>query len=695
MSLTKKVRRPSLTTVHKLIKIMTTIAQDVAAKFAVAFVAVAMIFTLFATPAQAQEQSIEDLQALINSLMAQISELEGGVSGGDSMMSSSVCPYTWTRDLSQGSEGADVMKLQQFLNDNPDTRVAATGAGSAGMETMFFGPATAAAVSKFQVAYRAEVLTPAGLVNPTGYFGPSTRAKANALCVAAPVMDDEDDGVMDDEDEDEDDTDMSLSGEASLDTFEIDGADEDEIEEGKDDQVVAELTVEFEDGDAEISRIDVKFVQSGAEAADAFEAISLWVDGDKVAEQVADDEDDYQSDEQTMRFSGLDIVAMEDEEVEILVAVSTQNGLDSEELGTWTVSVESMRFFDADGVATTETTGFDAFTDTETFTIEEEGTDDELTARTNSNDPDATTLPVEDDSDSDEYTVFIFSLDTDDSDNDIELDRIDLEITTVQNTTAADAGFNDLVDDAELVIGGVSIDDYSVTSGDATTAGTVTVSFDVDGDVVLDAGEEVDVELVLTFNSLPTDEEGATIQAAIAGLSTSNIDAEGADNLGDTQLSGSATGEVHTLRTEGLILTIEDVTTTISQEDQGTSGDVDVLEAVFEFEVTAFEEDFFTDEDADVVNYRLLVDGVAAPAASSSATLTIRDADDAATADEKLSEGQAVSYTFTVETDESVSGSVEVVIDGINYSADDNNTEELTVSADPEDDWTSSARLVN
>src|SRR6056297_827 len=114
---------------------MTTIVKDVAAKFAIATVAVAMIFSMSAMPALAQEQSIEDLQALINSLMEQIAELEGQVGGGDdSMSSSSVCPYTWTRDLSQDSTGADVMKLQQFLNENPDLRVAATGAGSPGME---------------------------------------------------------------------------------------------------------------------------------------------------------------------------------------------------------------------------------------------------------------------------------------------------------------------------------------------------------------------------------------------------------------------------------------------------------------------------------------------------------------------------------------------------------------------------------
>jgi peptidoglycan hydrolase-like protein with peptidoglycan-binding domain len=126
-----------------------------------------MIFSAFVTPAKAA--TAEELQKMINDLMAQMAALQGGSTTGSS--AAGVCPYTWTRDLKTGATGADVQMLQKFLNANADTRVAATGAGSAGMETTTFGPATAAAVSKFQVMHRADILTPAGLTNPTGFFG--------------------------------------------------------------------------------------------------------------------------------------------------------------------------------------------------------------------------------------------------------------------------------------------------------------------------------------------------------------------------------------------------------------------------------------------------------------------------------------------------------------------------------------------
>ncbi len=84
---------------------------------------------------------------------------------------------SFTRALSIGSTGEDVRLLQKVLNSDPSTTVAASGAGSPGMETTRFGPATEAAVKKFQVKYSI-----AKVGNPGyGYVGPATRAKLNTL----------------------------------------------------------------------------------------------------------------------------------------------------------------------------------------------------------------------------------------------------------------------------------------------------------------------------------------------------------------------------------------------------------------------------------------------------------------------------------------------------------------------------------
>jgi hypothetical protein len=86
---------------------------------------------------------------------------------------------SWSRSLKVGSRGADVKDLQMFLNMCADTKVANSGAGSPGMETTYFGPATKAAVIKFQAAR--------GVSPQSGLFGPLSRAKAAELQASSNV----------------------------------------------------------------------------------------------------------------------------------------------------------------------------------------------------------------------------------------------------------------------------------------------------------------------------------------------------------------------------------------------------------------------------------------------------------------------------------------------------------------------------
>ncbi|MES2985827.1 MAG: peptidoglycan-binding protein [Patescibacteria group bacterium] len=80
--------------------------------------------------------------------------------------------YTFTRDLKLGMTQNDVKKLQQFLNTHGFV-VAQTGNGSPTKESTYFGPATRAALIKFQRFYK---ITPS-----QGYFGFITRAFINKL----------------------------------------------------------------------------------------------------------------------------------------------------------------------------------------------------------------------------------------------------------------------------------------------------------------------------------------------------------------------------------------------------------------------------------------------------------------------------------------------------------------------------------
>lgn len=90
--------------------------------------------------------------------------------------------YVFTTNLSVGTTSDAVKQLQMVLNSNSATALAVSAGsnGSAGYETTYFGPATAAAVVKFQ--------TSKGISPTAPQVGPMTRKALNDMCAAGPVV---------------------------------------------------------------------------------------------------------------------------------------------------------------------------------------------------------------------------------------------------------------------------------------------------------------------------------------------------------------------------------------------------------------------------------------------------------------------------------------------------------------------------
>jgi len=146
--------------------------------FVAAFALVAaMVMTLAAPAAHAAltESQIQSILSLLSSFGADqttIDNVNASLRGqpspgsGSSGSAGASCSQ-FTRDLTLGSTGADVQALQNLLNSN-GFQVAASGAGSPGNESEYFGALTQAALAKWQAAK--------GVNPPAGYFGPLTRA---------------------------------------------------------------------------------------------------------------------------------------------------------------------------------------------------------------------------------------------------------------------------------------------------------------------------------------------------------------------------------------------------------------------------------------------------------------------------------------------------------------------------------------
>ncbi|TSC67972.1 MAG: Pry3p [Parcubacteria group bacterium Gr01-1014_72] len=108
---------------------------------------------------------------------AKLAEVFGGAGGGPPAAEAPKPSAALTRHLSRGIRSGEVLLVQQILNRDPDTRIAESGPGSSGNETIFFGPATQSAVERFQVKYGIAEAGDPGY----GRVGPKTRVKLTEL----------------------------------------------------------------------------------------------------------------------------------------------------------------------------------------------------------------------------------------------------------------------------------------------------------------------------------------------------------------------------------------------------------------------------------------------------------------------------------------------------------------------------------
>ena len=604
-----------------------TKTSTVASKAFVAIVAAAMVFSLVAPAAKAA--TAEELQAQITALMAQIAALSGGTTT-TTTTTTSVGAYTFTRSLTLGSTGADVTALQTYLISKGH----AIAAGATG----YFGAQTAAAVAAWQTAN--------GIAPAAGYFGPVSQAKYMAMMASTPTT-----PTTPGTTPTTPGTTTTLKGEADLTDFTADDADDDSLNEGANDAAVAVFTAQFENGDASISRLDVKINPSvsGANPWDAIDTLQLWVGGKMVAEADASSKSDYVGSETNgiIRFSGLNIVAMEDEDLEITVGVNLQSGLDTEELtSNWVVNVDSMRYFDADDVATTVDIGLDYPSETATFTVVEAGTNDSADIKKNSDTPDVGTLLVDENTTKKAYDVFMFNIDVDSESSDLEVGDAHISLTVGNPTGGISTTTVDkVISKVSLTIDGKKIKGTTAATTSTNIAGgasqTLTYDFDFDGyslsaDDVYEAVVEVEFKGQNGYYS-----NNVTIDASVNG-STWDVDGDDSNDV----LSGSLSSKTQTIAT--VVPVISAIKSYMTQAaNQSNSGSI-----TFEFKIEA--------TDGDIVLTKAALNAAATLTTSASTSLgkptpsltkVSGDATESPSGTFTISEGDTatfrLAYTFT------------------------------------------------
>lgn len=529
-------------------------------------VVAAMVLTFSTSVARAQTNA--ELQAQITALLAQIAQLQAQLQGGGSV-APGVCPYVWQRDLGQGSSGVDVMRLQQFLNNVSGVQVATAGAGSPGMETQYYGPRTAAAVSQFQLKYRSEILTPIGLVNPTGYFGAMSRAKANDLCVTTtvPPVDDDDDDVIDDDDE-------LRGGAGSIsDADWVSGLNNEEVGEDEEDVEVAGLEIEPSGSDIALRAVRVVFdhqenVSGSSDDFDDYaEEVSLWLDGEEIARADADEfnEDDDGVYARTFSIDESDAIIREDDVEDLVVAVSAVGNLDSSDEGEdWTVEFDSVRFRDAQGAIITDTATGD-IGDTRQFSFEEFAAAAGLEVHISNGDDainDARIINVDDNDETEEVEVFSFEVEIE-GNSDVTIEDLVIAATT---TGAADLG--EMASQAQLLVDGDEVGTENIGSTD-------TITFD-NIDVELEAGETYEFILALDFLALDDAlDEGDTVSFFIRETQRDawDVEDETGNDVADNDITGTASTEEFVIYESAFDFNLVSTSATVSGGDAGTGTD--------------------------------------------------------------------------------------------------------------------------
>lgn len=614
--------------------------------------------------------------------------LTGGSSSSSS--SSSSCGYAYTRNLTVGSKGADVVALQTYLESKGFLTI------PAGVSKGYFGPLTKSSLASYQASM--------GISPAVGYFGPITMGRVSADCASTPMTGGDDDD--DDMDDDDDSSDLS-GGEASLTDYDRKSKyTNEELEEGETGKVFA-AEFEVEDGDAKVERVDVQIEavtdNNEDEPWNQIDELVLYLNGDEVASMDVDDEDDWSRESSTdssttnttrayeVRFKGLKSVFEDGDDVLVEVEVVTANQIDDSDLDqTWKVWIPT------DGIRAVDGEGIDQYTgsnsESTNFTVEA-AQDGDVSIREDDDDPDASILVVDTDDKSPEYEVFRFEIDNDDAD--IFLN----ELTIVASTS--DSDIDDVISDIMVEVDGeeFSYDTASTTDGNV---GEYTFDFeDNDEEIPVEEDETLNVVVLVEINSAGTNfsnyADASVLQVGVGKINGANygsvgVEAEGQQSGDSSTVSGRQQGSVHTLRTEGIV--VEGVSESAEVDEAEVSGEEE--KGIFEIEVqvTALEEDAYINDTVATTSsttagfVALITNAGTAFTGTAEAFISEDSADSKVNGRHKVPEGSSDKFTIRVEvnpTSTSEGKAYGIELSTINFaSTSDGSLAEYTVPDEEE-----------
>lgn len=597
---------------------------------------------VFATPSVNAATEAE-MQAQIAALLAQIAALQASMSGGGSTTS---C-YSFTTDLTLGSNGEAVRALQVFLN-NKGYAVATSGPGSKGNETTYFGGLTRTALAKYQAAM--------GISPAVGYFGPITRAKVNADCTPTT-------GGGGGTTTTTPGTTLN-GGEADLTSYDL-RREESSGNEGESKVEVFTSRFDVEDGDVRVDRVEIiaSSTVGGVQAQPwrFFDrAYLLDKDGKTLASQDVDSRSDWseQGSNRVFRltFANVGYVVREGDRAEMTVAFDLADTIDTQD------QTQEFEFYitggNNAGIRARDGVGIDHYigdsSDFASFGFDAQLVGD-LSIVASDEDPDSSILISKDNATSDEYTVFAFDIENDE-DADTLINSITVTSTWSLGTAAT------VINRATLSAGGDNFD-CDLSSNNI-------VCDDMDFEIGGDDTETFELMVRFVRNA------SGTISF---GVVSSNVDAEDIDSGDIVNVDGLATSETHTIAFNGVAVT------SVNTAAQTVGQNATVGQFTIDFKVRAIDKAAFIADSSSNVG----TPGIQYAINTGNSTTTFTSTSSAITSSATLSngfyrvsQGSTETFTLTVTLDPAAQGTYSVGLDKVRFADTATTTGRTTFEVD-------------
>jgi peptidoglycan hydrolase-like protein with peptidoglycan-binding domain len=506
-------------------------------KFAkIAGLTVGMTFAFGAFVAPASAQTIAELQAQINALMAQLAALQGGSSVGASA--------NFTADLTVGSTGSQVVALQQMLVAQGHLVM------PQGVAMGYFGPLTRAAVARWQAAN--------GVAPAVGYWGPISRARANASATGTVPGSTVGSGT-------------TVGG--TITTPGVEGTITArlastptgvKLREGDTRKAVMGIELEAKTSDIRVERIklnlgsDTNIYRKIATRLYVMDGSTVLATMDLNADTVIKEGSDY-----FVTVSGLNFVVPKDTKKNVQVALDAYGSIDTIIANgtskTITVPVDGVRGVDGAGINQFSPSTGNSFS--RNFTVEQElAADANLKFSLNVNSPKAAEVVAAEGSDEDEKSgLVLLRFDVRAEKDSVNIEDLKVTITRANSGSTATTTTVYLMD-GSTVLDSVSGTTLTVTGGDLTFT-------DVDYVVPADTTRTLSIAVDIA----DADSTATNFSASVDAGTSANVVAQ--NSVGDTlaagKKTGSATGENQTVRNVGLEISLGSKTIT---RDAGTIG---------------------------------------------------------------------------------------------------------------------------